>query len=233
MSGVARYLLVGASRGIGSAVARHLAARGAELLSVSRSAAVAGRWIAADVATEQGLDAIQSTVGDGPLDALLYLGGVWEEGAFTDSYTFARSSLAETRRVLDVNLVAPIELMRRLAPALSRSANPRALFIGSLSGIPGGATPEVANTASKFGLMGMAEALVPTLSGLGAPIGITVLNPGNIATPEVEADIAEGRFPDQTPIPMIDLLATIDLVLSLSPASRVARIDLAQRDGTN
>lgn len=222
-----RILLVGASRGIGAAVARHLDTRGADLLSVSRSPARAGQWIAADVATETGLHAIEMAVGTRPLDAMLYLGGVWEEGAFTEAYSFARSTNAETRHVLDVNLVAPIELMRRLAPALARSNNPRALFIGSLSGIPGGASPEVANTASKFGLMGMAEALRLSLTGSG--IAVTVINPGNVATEEVEADITEGRFAEQVPIPMADLIAAIDLVLALSPAAEIARIDLAQR----
>jgi NAD(P)-dependent dehydrogenase (short-subunit alcohol dehydrogenase family) len=222
-----RILLVGGSRGIGAAVALHLVSRGADLLSISRSPAQAGQWIAADVATEEGLDTIELAVGTGPLDAMLYLGGVWEEGAFTEAYAFSRSTGAETRRVLDVNLVAPIELMRRLAPVLARSPNPRALFIGSLSGIPGGASPEVANTASKFGLMGMAEALRLSLTGSG--IAVTVINPGNVATDEVEAYIIEGRFTEQVPIPMSDLIAAIDLVLALSPAAEITRIDLAQR----
>ncbi len=117
--------------------------------------------------------------------------------------------------------------MRRLAPVLARATNPRAVFIGSLSGIPGGASLEVANTASKFGLMGMAEALRLSLAGSG--IAVTVINPGNVATPEVEADIAEGRFTQQLPIPMADLIAAIDLVLALSPATEIARLDIAQR----
>jgi hypothetical protein len=56
-----------------------------------------------------------------------------------------------------------------------------------------------------------------------------VVNPGNVATPEVEADIAEGRFGPQVPIPMTDLLSTLDFVLSCSAATTVAEIDLHQR----
>lgn len=220
-----RYLLCGASRGLGAAAARHLAAAGADLLSVSRGEPVAGTWVRADLATPGGLDAVAAAVGEGPLDALLYLGGTWEAGAFTPAYAFEASPEAEAQAVLAANLLAPLALARRLAPALRRAANPRIVLMGALSGQPGRATPEVANTASKAGLLGAAAALRLSLPG----IGVSVLNPGNVATPEVEADIREGRFGLQRPIPLSDLLACLDLVLALSPDSTVEVIDLAQR----
>ncbi|MCU0908534.1 MAG: SDR family oxidoreductase, partial [Rhodobacteraceae bacterium] len=137
----------------------------------------------------------------------------------------------ETQGVLAVNLIAPVDLARRLLPALARSANPRIVLLGALSAHPGQATPEVANTASKSGLMGAAEALRLALRGRG--IGVTVINPGNVATDEVLEDIATGRFEAQEAIPMADLLATLDYVLSLSAASEVRVIDLAQRSPGN
>lgn len=220
-----RILLIGASRGIGAAAARHLAARGAEVIAVSRGPAAAGRWVAADVATTEGLDRIVAALGAAPLDALLFLGGIWEARAFTDTYRFTASSEAETRAVIAVNLVAPIELARRLAANLSAAPNPRILLIGSTSGLPGQGSAEVANTAAKFGLMGAAEALRLSLPG----VGVTVLNPANVGTDEVLADIASGVFPPQQPVPMADLLAAIDLVLALSPASTVETLTLGQR----
>lgn len=222
-----RSLIVGGSRGIGAAAARHLEGRGDDVLAVSRSAAKAGTWIAADVATGTGLDAVVKAVGDGPLDALLYLGGVWEDGAFTDAYRFTASTEAETRRLLDVNLMAPIELVRRLAPQLALSPNPHVLAIGALSGQPGRATPEVANTAAKAGLLGAFAAMRLALRPLG--IGFCVLNPGNIATDEVLDDIAAGRFGEQVPIPLADLLTAIDCALAMSPASMIEEIALSQR----
>lgn len=80
-----RILIMGASRGIGAAVARHLAATADTILAVSRGPARAGTWIAADVATGAGLDSIVAAAGDEALDAFLCLGGVWEAGAFTDA----------------------------------------------------------------------------------------------------------------------------------------------------
>jgi 3-oxoacyl-[acyl-carrier protein] reductase len=201
-----KIVIAGASRGIGAAAALHLAPTTARLLAVSRTRAVAGEWIEADLATNAGIDRVADVVGNASLDALLYLGGTWERGAFTDAYRFLDSPPDEARHIIAVNLV---------------------VLIGSLSGRDGGATPEVANTASKFGLRGAAQALALSLRPFG--IGVTVINPGNLATPEVEADIAEGQFGAQVPIPMADFLRTLDLVLSLSPDAVPAEIDLAQK----
>jgi NAD(P)-dependent dehydrogenase (short-subunit alcohol dehydrogenase family) len=220
-----RFLIVGGSRGIGAAAAAHLVAQGHDVLSVSRGPAVAGTWVQADVTTDAGIAAIVAAVGDRALDALLYLGGTWEEGAFTDAFRFDASPPEETRRVIAVNLVAPILLAKGLAPALRRAPNPRILLMGALTSRDNAASPEVANTASKFGLRGAAQALSQAFPG----VGVTVVNPGNVATPEVEADIAEGRFGPQVPIPMADLLSTLDFVLSCSAATTVAEIDLHQR----
>lgn len=218
-------LIVGASSGIGAAAAAHLRDLGHRLWTASRRPSQTGDWIKADVATDTGIDAIQARVGNVRLDALLFLAGAWERGAFTDAYGFWASPRDEARDVLAVNLMAPILLAQALAPALARSDNPRIVLIGSLSGRDGQASPEVANTASKFGLRGAAQALRLSLP----TVGVTVVNPGNVATAEVEADVREGRFRDQTPIPMADVLATLEFVLGRSPATTVAEIDLAQR----
>lgn len=224
---IGRFLVVGASRGIGAAVTRHLHAKGADIISVSRSPAVAGRWCPADVATEEGLAAVRAAVGEDALDGILYLGGIWEEGAFTDAYAFPASTADETRRVITVNLTAPIEMVRRLSGNLARSPNPRVVAIGSLSGLPGRASREVANSAAKAGLIGAFAAMRLALRSHG--IGFTVINPGNVATDEVLDDIAAGRFGAQVPIPMADLLTAIDAVLAMSPATEIEELSLAQR----
>jgi NAD(P)-dependent dehydrogenase (short-subunit alcohol dehydrogenase family) len=219
-------LVVGASRGIGAAAAVHLAPRVGRLLAVSRTPAAAGRWIAADVATDQGVAQVAQAVGTEALDALLFLGGAWEAGAFTAAYAFEASPPAEIRQVIGVNLLAPILLAQALAPALARAANPRIVLMGALYA-HGPIGPEVANVASKFGLEGAAVALGTALKPQG--IGVTLINPGNVATGEVEADVADGRFAPQLPIPMADLLAAIDFVLAVSPDVVPCRIDLAQK----
>ena len=95
-----------------------------------------------------------------------------------------------------------------------------------MSGLPNAASPEVANTASKFGLQGAAEALNLSLAPMG--ISTVVVNPGNVATAEVEQDIADGTFPDQVPIPMADVIKTIDYALSVDRAAAPTSISLQQ-----
>lgn len=219
--------VIGASRGIGAAVAHHFVQSGDRVVSVSRTQAVAGEWIQADISTPDGILSVADRLGNSSLDALLFMGGVWEDGAFTDNYDFKNSSDRETRYVIAVNTVAPIELTRQLANNLVKSGNPRAIFIGALSGLDHAATPEVANTAAKFGLRGAVQALRLALRDLH--IGFTVINPGNVATEEVLADIEEGRFSQQVPIPLQDLISTIDWVLQLSWAADVSEINLQQK----
>lgn len=221
-----RYLIIGASRGIGAAVAKHLASQGNEILSVSRTPGL-GEWIEANISEPAGIEKVSAGLAGRPIDGLLFLGGVWENGAFTSSYDFIGIPDEETRFVISVNLIAPIELMKCLHKNLKESDNPRAIFIGALSGLDNSATPEVANTASKFGLRGAIQALRLSLGDSG--IGFTVINPGNLETEEVLNNIQEGRFPDQYPIPLKDLCSLIDWILSLSRYSEVGEVSLIQK----
>ncbi|MCP9827336.1 SDR family oxidoreductase [Synechococcus sp. L2F] len=223
------FLVVGASRGIGASVTQHLIEQGHSVVGVSRTKPPFGEWIQADVSTHDGISMVCEAIGDRPLDGFLYLGGVWEEGAFADAFSFENSSDAETRLVLSVNLIAPIELSRGIAKNLALTESPRAIFIGALSGLDHSATPEVANTASKFGLRGAVQAL--RLVYRRKKIGFTVINPGNVATLEVQKDIEEGRFPEQAPIPLDDLCKTIDWILSLSALTEVGDVNLIQKEG--
>ncbi|MEM8781061.1 MAG: SDR family oxidoreductase [Cyanobacteria bacterium P01_G01_bin.49] len=222
-----RVLVVGASRGIGASVAQHFKKRGHHVIAVSRTLPVTGEWIQADIATAEGIRAVADAIDDTRIDALLYMGGVWENNAFTHHYDFMTISDEETRYVISVNTIAPIEITRQLANNLAKSDNPRAIFMGSVSGLENCASKEVANTASKFGLRGAVQSLRLALHSHN--IGFTVINPGNVATEEVLADINEGRFPLQVPIPIKDLISSIEWILALSSAVDVVEINLQQR----
>lgn len=222
-----RIAVIGASRGIGAAVARHFFHKGDYVMSISRNQPIAGKWVRADISTSEGIDLVAESIGESVLDALLFMGGVWEEGAFTEKYNFIQSPDRETRYVIAVNTIAPIELSKKLANNLVKSQNPRAIFIGSLSGLDNSASIEVANTASKFGLRGAAQALKLALRDY--KIGITIINPGNVATEEVLTDIEEGRFSQQVPIPLKDIISAIEWVLSLSNTVDVGDINIQQK----
>lgn len=221
------FVVVGASRGIGAAVAQYFFTKGDRIYSVCRTSPVVGEWIQADISTSEGITKIAEIVENETVDALLYMGGVWEKDAFTDQYNFINSSDEETRFVISVNTIAPIEITRKLADNLAQADNPRAIFIGALSGFDNCASPEVANTASKFGLRGAVQSL--RLAFKHKNIGFTVINPGNVATEEVINDIEEGRFHPQTPIPLTDLISSIEWILTLSSVVDVQDLNLLQR----
>lgn len=217
-------LVVGASRGIGLAVAKHLQPRCDRLLTVSRTPAPVGEWIQADVSMLADIATIAQAIGAGTLDALLYLGGTWETHAFTPQYRFETCTDEDITRVITVNLMAPIRLIKALLPALRRSPNPKIILMGALSGRDNFPGREVANSASKFGLRGVVHALREELRS--QQIGVTVINPGNVGTPEVLADLAADQLTGGEAIPLADLLRIMDCVLSLSRATCVKEIDV-------
>lgn len=220
-------VVVGASRSIGAEVANHYRRAGNRVIGVSRTPSVVDEWISADISTAEGISRVVEYIGADPVDALLFMGGIWEQGAFTPQFDFYASTMRETQQVIAVNLIAPIEITKGLAKNLAQTANPRAVYIGSLSGLDNISTPEVANTASKFGLRGAIQSLRVALKA--HKIGFTVINPGNVATEEVLLDIQEGRFAEQVPIPMADVISAIDWILSVSPAVEIGDINMFQR----
>ncbi|MGG6292930.1 SDR family NAD(P)-dependent oxidoreductase [Leptolyngbya sp. AN02str] len=217
-------LVAGASRGIGLAVADHLVEQCDRLLAVSRTTAPVGEWVQADLSDPAGIETVTTAIGNDALDALLYMGGTWETQAFTPQYRFETCSDEDIVRVIAVNLVAPIRLVKALLPALRKSNNPKIIFMGSLSGRDNFPGREVANSASKFGLRGVVHSLRKELRS--QQIGVTVINPGNVGTPEVLEDLAAENLTGGEAMPLSDLLSILDCVLSLSRATCVKEIDV-------
>lgn len=222
-------LIVGASRGIGAEMVNHFSNSGYEVFGVSRSPAKECEWINADISTPDGIQYLIAQVGTIPIDALLFSGGVWEEYGFMEGFDFRNTSDLETRYIMSVNLIAPIEITKGIIKNLSLASNPRAIYLGALSGLEQGASSQVAYSASKFGLRGAIQALRLALKEEG--IGFSVINPGNVATEEVLMDIKEGNFREQTPIPISDIILATELILSLSHTVEVGDINLMQKNG--
>ncbi|PZD73289.1 hypothetical protein C1752_02418 [Acaryochloris thomasi RCC1774] len=204
-----QLVVVVASRGIGAKVTEHLVSRTRQLTAVSRSPAPFGRWVEADVSQEKGIEAIKKAVADTALNGLLYMGGTWETQAFTSEYAFEQCSDEDIAQVLSVNFITPILLVKSLLLSLRKSPNPKVILMGALSGLDNFPAREVANSASKFGLRGVVHALRDDR------IAVTVMNPGNIAAPEVLSDLSEAGESDDHATPLFDLLSIIDCVLSL------------------
>ena len=163
-------LVTGGSGGIGYMIAEGLARGGATVWICSRkqsaieaaaaTLAACGtvRPIAADLATEAGLERVAETVnGAGPLNILVNnAGATW--GAPIDS--FPRAGF---EKVLNLNLLAPFQLTQKLLPALRQASTAddpaRIINIASIDGLRLPIWESYPYSATKAGLIHMTRHL--------------------------------------------------------------------------
>jgi short-subunit dehydrogenase len=178
-------LVTGATGGIGQAIVRALHDRGATVIASGRKAAVLDE-LAAAVEGVQPLvadltDPAQvATLVDGRRIDILVANAALPASGLLDSY-----SAEEIDRALDVNLRAPIQLARALAPPMVERGAGHLVFINSLSGKFASARASIYN-ATKFGLRGFGFALHEELRGTG--VGVTTVFPGFIREAGMFAD---------------------------------------------
>jgi short-subunit dehydrogenase len=178
-------LLTGATGGIGHAIARALAGRGANLILTGRRADVleplaaecGGRALAVDLAIPDDVERLVRDAGE--VDILV------ANAALPASGTLDSFSIAEIDRALDVNLRAPIVLAHELVPAMVAKGRGHLLFMSSLIGKA--VAPRAAvYSATKFALRGFGGALRADLREAG--VGVSVVFPGIIRDAGMFAD---------------------------------------------
>jgi short-subunit dehydrogenase len=162
-----RILITGASGGIGRCVAEQAALQGAcvavaarsgdKLEDLARGLAARGAevlTVTGDVTSEADRRRLLDTVVErfGGLDVLINNAGVGAWGHF------ATSTEALLRQVMEVNFFAPAELIRLAIPVLTRGRQPAIVNIASMCGRR--ALPAWTEySASKYALCGLTEAL--------------------------------------------------------------------------
>src|SRR3954454_1031990 len=150
-------LVTGATRGIGRATVKRLAAGGWDVYAGVRSEAAAEELrsdritpVVVDITNEEQVAALPAAV-SGRLDGLVNNAGIVVGGPVE------AVPIPELRRKLEVNLVGQVAVTQALLPKL-REARGRIVFISSVSGRV--ATPLTGPyNASKFGLEGIVDAL--------------------------------------------------------------------------
>lgn len=176
------HLVTGAGSGIGAAVARALTARGEDLVLLARSQTRAeqlreehpgSRTLVADLADPSGLEAaLAAQELPERLDSLVQVAGVVDLG------TVAELSPQVWRETVDVNLLAPAELVRLCLPAL-RASRGHVVLVNSGAGLhanPGWS----AYAASKHALRALADSLRAEERRAG--VRVTSVFPGRVAT---------------------------------------------------
>jgi 3-oxoacyl-[acyl-carrier protein] reductase len=183
-------VVTGASRGIGAAVARAVAAKGARVGLLARSrddldavlASIGGRGLAveADVgdrdAVVAGLARVEEELG--PVDVLVANAGIGQYGPLVDV------SYEEIERVVQVNVLGTMYAIRAVLPGMVARRRGHVVTVGSIAGRIGSPFESV-YAATKFAGVGLTEAFAVEVAPYG--IGASIVNPGVVATDFGEA----------------------------------------------
>jgi len=181
-------LVTGASRGIGEAVARRLAAQGARVIlaartverleSVAEEIAAAGgeaRVLALDLAEPAAVPAALGALPEDWRDAEVLV----NNAGITADNLLARMSLEDWERVLRTNLTGAYAVTKELLRGMMRRRWGRIVSISSVVGLMGNAG-QANYAASKAGLVGFSKSLARELGSRN--ITVNVVAPGYIET---------------------------------------------------
>ena len=197
-------LVTGASRGIGAAAAKRLAADGYLVLVHYHQARVA----AENIAAETGGTVFQADLGNfaqidrmadeiagryGKIDLLVNNAGIAQSGLFQDV------SDADGLRFMTVNLGGAMHLTKKLLPEMLRAHSGCIINVASVWGECGAAC-EVHYSAAKAGLIGFTKALAQEVGPSG--IRVNCVSPGVIDTDMNRMHDAETMqaLADETPL---------------------------------
>lgn len=176
-----RYWLVGASDGLGAALALRLSRAGAEVILSARSedklTALAdslpakAQVVPVDVADEASVAAAAKTVGK--VDGVVYLAGVyWPFGA-------KDWNAEQATAMADINFTGLMRVMGQVVPAMVARDAGHIVITSSLTGFRG-LPGSIGYTASKAATMSLAECMYADLRKTG--VKVQVVNPGFIKT---------------------------------------------------
>src|SRR5215471_2834627 len=181
-------LVTGASRGLGRAIALRAASAGfrvwagvrdqaaaSELVSIAQNSGVDLRPLILDVTDKKSIEEVCREIAR--TSGTLY--GVVNNAGVTGRSFFEDYPEEHVRKVFEVNLFGPMNVIRCTLPLLRANGSGRIVNIGSIGGRIGSSSV-APYAASKFGLEGFSESLNIELRPFG--IYVSVISPGVIRT---------------------------------------------------
>jgi len=218
-----RVLITGATGGIGQAIARAFAARGASVMLSGRRADVleplatelGGRALGCDLAERDQVERLVQEAGD--VDVLV------ANAALPASGLLLELDQEQIDRMIEVNLRAPIALARAFAPAMVQRRGGHMVFISSLAGKVASPASSI-YSATKFGVRGFALGLRQDLQAEG--VGVSVVLPGFIREAgmfaEAKIDLPRGvgtRSPEDVASAVLQAVERDRAEIEVAPAS--------------
>ena len=235
-------VVTGGGRGIGQEIARALAAQGAKVAVVSRSAASCGKAAeeinasypgaatayAVDVADHAAVQELAKKIGEemGPVNILVNNAGVTRDGLLM------RMKEEDWDTVLDTNLKGAFNTVKAFMRVLMKAEDPRIINIASVIGLIGNAG-QANYAASKAGLIGFTKSIARELAGRG--VTCNAVAPGFITTDMTDELPQAVKEAVLAKIPLGSFGATQDIATTVtflaSPAARYITGQVIAVDG--
>jgi 3-oxoacyl-[acyl-carrier protein] reductase len=215
-------LVTGASRGIGEAIARRLAAEGATILAGARDVAALERVVAditgaggrarahaLDVADAASIEAVLKSALEehGQIDVLVNNAGIAEDNLIL------RMSREAWDRVIATNLTGAFLLTQAVVKGMVRRKYGRIVNVTSVVGLMGNAG-QANYAAAKAGLVGLTRSVARELGSRN--ITCNAVAPGFIATAMTDRMTAAARETLSTQIPLQRLGAPEDVAAAVA-----------------
>lgn len=222
-----RYLITGATSGIGAAISRQLLRAGHRVVGLGRD------FTKLDCAADEAFEAVVLDLADldrlptaldtllpslGTLDGAILAAG---RGHLAHLEEF---SYAHLRALMDLNFTSQAFVARALVPQLKRRGHGDLVFIGSEAAFAGKRQGSV-YCASKFALRGFAQALREESGKSG--LRVSLIHPGLVRTPffdelKIEPGSAEGQA-----LAADDVAAAVLYVLAQGPGVVIDELRLS------
>jgi NAD(P)-dependent dehydrogenase (short-subunit alcohol dehydrogenase family) len=226
-----RYLITGASRGIGRAIAQKIASKETLLLLHGRdrqaleetrrsveAVGSASQSLVFDLRDPAAIDAMIEAVGGEPLDALINNAGI------AVVKPLEAISLEEWQTMLAINVTAPFLLTKAFAANMATGASiVNVLSIAAKTGFPNWSS----YCMTKFALEGFSQAVREELR----PRGIRVINVYPAATNTDIWNAVDGDWPREKMMPPTEIADAVAFALSRPPEVALENIDLLNVTG--
>mgnify|MGYP000046817882 CR=1 FL=1 len=175
-----RWWIVGASEGLGRALAQHMDRRGARLILSARNRdrleTLAGslrQATALPLDVTDSADVARAVSRAGLVDGVIYCVGQY------DPMTAQDWNAEQAERMCEANFTGAVRVLGRVVPDMARRDSGMVVLIGSLAGYAG-LPGAIGYGASKAALMHLAENIQADLRGTG--VRVRLVNPGFIRT---------------------------------------------------